>query len=580
MTAGNRPRLMWLVLCWLLLVSMVCANALADVPKLFEVRTVNVLTSDNIYLVTDVYLPGEGDRFPVVLLRTPYGSKGKVWLGENLAVAGYVAVIQNVRGTNGSEGDFVPLVYEKRDGLETLEWILAQPWCNGRVGLYGSSYSAYGAFEIASTGHPGVVSLFHVSGWSDLEPFMMHGGAFHLMAHLRWFYSYAPDPPKPPPEAWDGIFRTVPIIDFFRGSEAVFELGEAGYDFSGFAAPIMHITGWYDYIYPNVLQTYDSIATKTTDPPMQHLVVGPWAHNDVMNGVTRVGDEDFGPSAKMDREWVLAQTRRWFDHTLALRPIDDGFWSAKPVRIFVMGDNEWMEFERWPPEDVEYQTWYIDCTDRANSVEGSGTLSLEKPSGAKYDFFVFDPNDPVPTVGGANSHFFPENLGPKDQSPVEQRKDVLVYTSEPTDKNFLIIGPIRTILYAGTEAWDTDFTAKLVVVRPDGYVRNIEDGIIRGKYAHPTPDSLPVFTAGKVFRFDIDCGATALRINKGDRLRLEISSSNFPKYDRNPNTGVDPFEAVEFKKARQTIFHYPDFPTCVVIPVLRRRAPRLGSIFR
>ncbi len=313
---------------------------------------------------------------------------------------------------------------------------------------------------------------------------------------------------------------------------------------------------------------------------MQHLVVGPWAHNDVMNGVTKVGDEDFGPSAEMDREWVLAQARRWFDHTLALRPIDDGFWSAKPVRIFVMGDNEWMEFETWPPEDVEYQTWYIDCTDRANSVEGSGTLSLEKPSGAKYDFFVFDPNDPVPTVGGANSHFFPENLGPKDQSSVEQRKDVLVYTSEPTDKNFLIIGPIRTILYAGTEAWDTDFTAKLVVVRPDGYVRNIEDGIIRGRYAHPTADTLPVFVPGKVFRFDIDCGATALRINKGDRLRLEISSSNFPKYDRNPNTGVDPFEAVEFAKARQTIFHYPDFPTCVVIPVLRRRTPGLGSISR
>jgi len=132
-----------------------------------------------------------------------------------------------------------------------------------------------------------------------------------------------------------------------------------------------------------------------------------------------------------------------------------------------------------------------------------------------------------------------------------------------------MLGPIRTILYAATEAKDTDFTAKLVVVRPDGYARNIEDGIIRGRYEHPTPDSLPVFVPKKVFLFDIDCGATALRINKGDRLRLEISSSNFPKYDRNPNTGVDPFEAVEFKKAQQTIFHYPDFPTCVVISVVR-----------
>jgi predicted acyl esterase len=569
MTRVRRSRLMWLVLFWFLLVPALFANALADAPGLFEVRTVNVKTSDGVRLVTDVYLPSEEDQFPVVLLRTPYGSKDKVWLGENLAVAGYAVVIQNVRGTNGSEGDFFPLVNEKRDGLETLEWILAQPWSNGRVGLWGSSYYGFGAFEIASTGHTGVVSLFHVSGWSDPKPFMQHGGAFPLMAHLRWFYSYASGQPEPPPEAWDGIFRTVPISDFFQGAEAVSELVVADYDYSVFTTPIMHITGWYDYIYPNVLQTYDSIATKTSDPPLQHLVVGPWAHNDVMNGVTRVGDEDFGPSAKTDRDWVLAQTMQWFDHTLALKPVDDDFWSAKPVRIFVMGDNEWLEFEGWPPEDVEYQTWYIDCADKANSLKGSGTLSLEKPSGVKYDFFDFDPNNPVPTTGGANSNFFPENLGPKDQSSVEARQDVLVYTSLPMKEDFLMIGPIRTILYAATEAKDTDFTAKLVVVRPDGYARNIEDGIIRGRYAHPTPDSLPVFVPMQVFRFEIDLGATALRINKGDRLRLEISSSNFPKYDRNPNTGVDPFKAVEFKKARQTTFHYPDFPTCVVIPVLR-----------
>lgn len=569
MTTEKRPRLIWLALCWLLLVPAVYANVLADERGLFEVRTVNVLTSDSVQLVTDVYLPSAGDRFPVVLLRTPYGSKGKVWLGENLAVAGYAVVIQNVRGTHGSEGVFLPLVNEKRDGLETLEWILVQSWSNGRVGLWGSSYSGYGAFQIANTGHPGVVSLFHVSGWSDLEPFLWHRGAFHLMAHLRWFYSYASGEPKPPPEAWDDIFRTVPISDFFQGAEALFEMAEAVYDFSGFTTPVMHITGWYDYIYPNVLQTYESIARKTASPPRQHLVVGPWAHNDVMNGVTRVGDEDFGPSAKMDREWVLERARHWFDHTLAFKPIDDDFWSAKPVRIFVMGDNDWLEFDTWPPEDVEYHTWYIDCADRANSLKGSGTLSMEKPSGAKYDFFVFDPNNPVPTVGGANSHFFPENLGPKDQSSVEQKQDVLVYTSEPMEEDFMIIGPIRVILYAATEAKDTDFTAKLVVVHPDGYARNIEDGIIRGRHAHPTPDSQPVFVPKKAYRFEIDCGATALRINKGDRLRLEISSSNFPKYDRNPNTGVDPFKAVEFKKAQQTIFHYPDFPSCVVIPAQR-----------
>jgi predicted acyl esterase len=569
MTAGKRSRPVWLALCQLFLAWMVCGSALADDLDLFEVKTVDVLTEDGARLVTDLYLPGDGDRFPVVLLRTPYGSQGNVWLGENLAVAGYAVVIQNVRGMNGSEGDFVPFVHEKKDGLETLEWVLEQPWSNGRVGLWGSSYSGYCAFEIASTGHPGVVSLFNVSGWSDLKPLMQHGGAFHLMAHLPWFYIYAEGQPNPPPAAWDSIFQTVPESDLFPGAEAEPEFANSAYDHSGFAMPIMQISGWYDYIYPNVLETYNSIAKTAVEPPSQRLIIGPWAHNDVMNGVTRVGDEDFGPSAKTDRQWVLTQTLNWFDHTLAFKPIDDDFWSAKPVRVFVMGDNHWLEFETWPPEDIEYQTWYIDCADRANSLKGSGTLSQKLPSGAKYDFFVFDPNNPVPTTGGANSNFFPENLGPKDQSSVEARQDVLVYTSQPIEKDFVMLGPIHTILYAATEAKDTDFTAKLVVVRPDGYARNMEDGIIRGRYANPTPDSLPVFVPKQVFRFEIDLGATALRINKGDRLRLEISSSNFPKYDRNPNTGENPFTAVEFKKARQTIFHYPDFPTCVVIPVLR-----------
>jgi len=569
MAAGRKPCPMKLMLWWLLLMSLAFGTALADVPGLFEVQTVSIMTGDSVLLATDVYLPGEGDRFPVILARTPYGSKGKVWLGEGLALSGYAVVIQNVRGTHGSEGEFFPFVYERGDGLETLEWVLAQPWCNGRVGLWGSSYYGYAAFEIASTGHPGVVSLFHVSGWSDLEPFMQHGGAFHLMAHLRWFYSYASGQPSPPQEAWDGIFRTVPISTFFQGADALTGLAEVPYDFSGFSIPVMHISGWYDYIYPNVLQTYESIAKKAKEPPLQHLVVGPWAHNDVMNGVTRVGDEDFGPSAEMDHQWVLAQTRRWFDHTLALKPIDDDFWTAKPVRIFVMGDNDWSEFETWPPEEVEYQTWYADCAGRANSVKGSGTLSREKPSGTRFDQFVFHPNDPVPTVGGANSHFFPENLGPKDQSLVEEREDILVYTSEPMKDDFIIIGPIKAIVYASTEAKDTDFTAKRVVVRPDGYARNIEDGIIRGRYEHPTPDSLPVFVPKKAYRFEIDCGATALRINKGERLRLEISSSNFPKYDRNPNTGINPFEAVQFEKALQIVYHSWDFPSCVVIPVLR-----------
>jgi putative CocE/NonD family hydrolase len=286
----------------------------------------------------------------------------------------------------------------------------------------------------------------------------------------------------------------------------------------------------------------------------------------MLNGVTAVGDEDFGPRARMGTDWVLELAKDWFDQALA--GVDDTLANEKPVHVFVMGDNDWLEFDAWPPARVDYQTWYVDSRGEANSSGGLGVLARDLPSLSDHDTFVFDPNDPVPTVGGANFHFPPRNIGPLDQSQVELRNDVLVYTSAPLADDLLIIGPIKAVVYAATEGPDTDFTAKLAVVRANDYVRNVEDGIIRGRYLYPGDDTTTFLTPGEVYRFEIDCGATALRVKKGERLRVEISSSNFPKYDRNPNTGVDPFEATEFKPVTQTVYHTPEHASHVVIPVL------------
>jgi predicted acyl esterase len=519
--------------------------------------SVMVPMADGVLLATDIYLPAEEGQYPVVLMRTPYAARQRSFLGNGLAPKGFAVVVQNVRGQNGSEGQFIPFVYEKSDGVSTVEWILKQPWCNGKIGLWGSSYNGYAAFELVSTGHPAIGAVFHVSGWSDLGAFMAHGGAFQLQAHLYWFINYASGQSAPPKKAWPQIFRTVPIAQFFPGSEAIEEFATAPYDYAAIKAPIMHVTGWYDYIYPNVLQTYNGVA-GSHDAQEQRLIVGPWSHNGVLNSWTKVGEVEFGENAAAGIEWAMDLTAQWFDHVLSGE--QNELSQSKPVRYFVMGDNQWIEDDIWPPSNVEYLKWYVG--------EG-GSLSPDKPTGDGYSKFVYDPDNPVPTVGGANSHFFPDNLGPKDQRVIGDRDDILIFTSEPLKADITIAGPISAVVFAATTAKDTDFTAKLSVVRPDGLIRNVEDGIVRGRFLFEGTDSTGYIAPAEINAYRIDCGATALAVKAGERLQLAISSSNFPKYDRNPNTGVDPFYASEFVPATQTVYYSSEYPTHVVVPVLK-----------
>jgi predicted acyl esterase len=546
-----------------------CTGVVSAQTEKYRTETVSVIMTDGTQLVTDIYLPVEDGNFPTILARTPYGSINKAFLGEFFAAIGYAVVVQNVRGTNGSQGQFFPFAYEREDGLETLDWIEDQGWCNGKIGLWGVSYQGYGAFQMAATGHPALAAMFHNSSWADLQPFMAHGGAFHLMAHLRWFVAYAfqqSGQPVPPEEAWGGIFRTVPLNQFFQGTDAAMdEMVAEGYDYAAVNIPVFHISGWYDYIYPNTLIEYEQLAKHSRKGNAQKLIVGPWAHNGVLGGQTKVGDDEFGPEVKIGIEKTLEMCLQWFD--FHMKDIKNDIAKDNPVRIFVMGENRWHEFDTWPPGEVAYQIWHIDASGPANSVEGAGAISRNAPGGSETDKFTFDPENPVPTNGGANSHFFPKNLGAKDQQEIEKRNDVLVYTSEPLEKDLLLVGPIKTILYASTEGKDSDFTAKLVEVGADGTARNVEDGIIRASFRDPA-NAPQLLEPGKVYKFEIDMGATARLITAGSRLRLEISSSNFPKYDRNPNTGEDPFSATEFVPVEQTIYHSPEYSTHLILPVL------------
>ena len=400
--------------------------------------------------------------------------------------------------------------------------------------------------------------------WADLGNFIAHGGAFQLMAHLRWFYTFASGQPTPPEEAWDGIFRTVPLHQFFQGADDVVGgLAGAGFPWDRISANVFHITGLYDYIYPNTLEAYMAIENQAVNNVTQKLLLGPWAHNDVLNGKTSVGSAEFGEKAEMGFKRTLRMSEQWYDQFL--KGVNRGIEQDAPVKVFVMGLNDWREFDAWPPSSIDYQKWLVSGD--TGTEEGKVLVPAGGNVSAATDTFTFNPVDPVPTTGGANFHFFQNNLGPKDQSEIEARNDVLTYTSEPLTENVLLLGPLQAVVYVTSTAPSTDFTAKLVAVQPDGYARNLESGIIRTSYEGST-GGLPTLEAGQVTELRIDMGAVAIQLQPGTRLRLEISSSNFPKYDRNPNTGVDPFQAVAFEPALQTIYYSSDYPTHVLLPLL------------
>ena len=540
-----------------------------------KVPDVRVKMSDGVHLSADVYLPDSTGKFPVILIRTPYNKSGLTKIGEHFAKTGYAVLIQDVRGQGKSEGQFMPFTFEKQDGLETLNWLDLQPWCNGEVGLWGVSYLAYNGFMVLPYQHKSIKTFVSISGFSEMDKFLGTGGAFYLQAHLTWFMTRVGGRKLPPAEAMskfmDRIFRTTPLSTFFQGGGKDTEVTQPKFqDISGefhkVNIPVLHLTGWHDYLYRSTLGSHQRIKDQHKDKVFQKLIVGPWYHNQELTERSMVGDLDFGPKAQMGLERILALSTKWFDHWIKGKEND--IKKESPVRVFVMGLNDWKDFDEWPPRSVEYRKWYFSSEKGANSSAGDGLLSTLLPKRRSHDSFVFDPNDPVPTVGGANFHLFHDNLGVKNQVEIEKRQDVLVYTSALLDRPMQVIGPLKVILYASTEGVDTDFTAKIVEVKKDGYARIIEDGIIRARNRKSLTKPEMV-KPGEIYQYEIDLGATAIELESGSRIRVEISSSNFPKYDRNPNTGEEPMDAVEFKKVLQKIFFSKEYPSHILLPVLK-----------
>jgi len=292
---------------------------------------------------------------------------------------------------------------------------------------------------------------------------------------------------------------------------------------------------------------------------VHRILIGPWPHNMTV----KFDGLDFGPDSMVALRGIQMQ---WFDQFLKGK--DTPLLSKPPVRIFVMGANRWQDEPEWPPR-AQLEWFYLESRGHANTLTGDGKLEMHAPGGPAPDRFVFDPNSPAPTMGGAvccNPKVFP--WGPMDQRTVEKRRDVLVYTTAPLKKDMEVIGPVRVVLYASTSAGDTDFTAKLVDVFPDGRAQNLTDGILRVRY-RKSLEKAELIRPGEIAKLTIDAGVTGNVFQKGHRIRIEISSSNFPRFDRNPNTGRNIADETELRKASQTIYHDAQHPSRLVLPVIQ-----------
>lgn len=552
--------------CLLLIPSQAIAQAI-------ELKEVGFTTPQGIYLEADIYLPDTIQAHTTILLRTPYGKFQYENVGQFFANKGYATVIQDVRGKFGSSGDFFPFQNERKDGLSTLDWILQQNWSSGEIGMFGVSYPAFCALTLAADQHPALKTIVNISGWVEPADMATDGGAMHLLLNLPWLLHEETLTRRDLGDYdLDSLLQYLPVKDALRSvgikskaweNSGTLDQLNQDYNYDKVDIPILHLCGAYDFVKKGTLKVYKALRERKKR--YQKLIFGPWFHNQYLTSLTEVGMLECGDQAEMGYDALLEKAVGWFDQHL--KEIKHEADPLPAPEVFTLIANEWQPLPQFLQDTNCKESWYIQSETAANTRFGGGLLVSKPASNKAKDRFVFDPYEPVPTNGGSNFHFFPAQLGVRDQAELEEREDILIYTSEAFTKSRLLAGKVELRLFAATDGPDTDFTAKLVLVDEEGIAMNMADGIIRARYRKGRAQEA-LLVPNKIYEYRIDLGVTSFEIPAGYRIRLEISSSNFPKYDRNSNTEIDAFEAKVLRSAQQTIYAGPDQPTQLILPFI------------
>ena len=561
----------------------------ADTEK-YEVtveRNAAAKMRDGVTLRADIYRPKADGKFPVLLVRTPYDKQGVMNFGLRAAERGYVVIAQDVRGRFTSEGEWYPFRNESLDGYDTVEWAAALPYSDGKVGMFGGSYVGATQYlaAIAKPPHlagicPTVTASNYHDGWT------YQGGAFEQWFDESWSSGLALDTMRRRTEKGlsplEGS-KVLPLISYpllegpsSTGVAPYFTdwLEHPNYDhywktisiedhYADIQVPVLAVGAWYDIFLGGTLRNYVGLKTEAGTEAArrgQRLEVTVGGH---AGGGRKIGAVDFGEKLPKDDDDAML---RWYDWLLKGQA--NGVEKEKPVKIFVMGKNEWREEDDWPLARAKSTRYYLHSAGAANGLSGNGVLNSAAPAEEKADQYIYDPSDAVPTIGGPLCcQALPTGIGPQDQRPAEERHDVLVYTTAPFPKDTEVTGPVSLDLYVSTSAVDTDFTGKLVDVWPDGFAENLTEGILRLRYRN-SQEKPEMANPGETYRITVDLWATSNVFLAGHKLRLEVSSSNFPRFDRNLNTGEGQARATRMIKATNMVYHDKAHPSAVILPVL------------
>lgn len=569
--------------------------AVESVPICVE-PDVECICRDGTILRADIYRPGDGGRYPTLINRTPYGKREPRYVSDahTLAARGYTVIVQDQRGRYASDGDYKWMfrdrleTFDAQDGFDAVAWAAQLPWSDGRVGTWGHSNASWAAWMLASSQPPALKAML-ASGMAQ-NLLSMNFGIFETGRRLEWTYIQAADARRRAGETfgpftaaaagarWNNVERSkyiwwLPLADipadvfstlnddlqiFHRAQNKEFmRFGEFHPKIN---VPAMLITGWWD----RLIGTIDHYAGLVAHGPAQlrsqhRLIVGPWGH-DSTQLTRKVGPVDYGPDADRTYAGMIA---RWYDFQFKNR--DDGLGPEAPVQLFILGENKWRGEQEWPLARTRYTPFFLRSGGHANTVRGDGLLSREAPAGDETaDRYTYDPRDPVMSLMRADAQ-----AAPVDQSPHDHRRDILVYQTPPLTDELEVIGPVVLKLWAASDAPDTDWTAKLSVVFADGLCLNLTYGILRARYrdGYETPT---LIEPGQPYEYTIALNPVGIVFQKGQRIRLSVSSSDFPNFDRNHNTGRDYWSDPELRVAQQSVFHAADRQSRLILPVIPR----------
>ncbi|HMV87305.1 MAG TPA: CocE/NonD family hydrolase [Blastocatellia bacterium] len=584
---------------WLMAGLLMPKNSSAlEAIKLLRHREVPM--RDGVKLYADVYLPRAEGRYPVLVVRTPYGVQrdGVHETMMKFAQRGYAVVMNDTRGRYESEGKWEPFRTEAEDGYDTIEWAAKQPWSNGKVATQGGSYLGHVQWAAGKLQPPSLVAMFPALASTNIyRDWITLNGAWRLSFNYGWGVVRMPnrimlpqywhsESYSPPELKYETILKHLPLKDG--------DLESAGYavrhyrdwvahpdydaywkaisdeeNFGKYNVPIHTSGGWFDIFLQGTINGFVGARKHGANEKTRResrMIIGAWGHGPTQ----KYGDVDFGPA---NNRVQFETESKWFDHYLLGK--DTGIDREPPVEIFYMGVNQWQHEQDWPIPGTKFTQLYIAGGGAANTATGNGTLSFKPAAGAPSDTYRYDPNDPVPTLGGNNCCGTPTPAGPKDQRPLAARKDILVYNSEPMTEPLAIAGPVKMKLFAATDGPDTDWVVKLIDVAPNGFAFNVCEGILRARYRKGV-DKPELLKAGEVYEYEVDLVGTANVFLPGHRIRVDITSSHFPQFDRNPNTG-EPFgTSAKVRVAQQTVFHSAERASHILLPVVPM--PKKSSI--